>query len=449
MSSPEHHHRKKRAGKACDSCRIKKTKCDGRKPCSRCIADNRICAYSDKRKSKEKAHPPGYVELLETRVELLTRSLEKMVHLSESHLPWLSSLMARARADHSRLSPGEHPDNDLKDDYVPINEVVHHLIAEHGILDNMPVEWDHNAMDLPPEVFSAEEDDCVTSLDHDNPHASGHRRMGRHSRSASDRSGRSTSSSRRGSRNTMNHTPSITEQLNMDGISLAGYSNTSMPPSLFRQDTSPLFARAEMLDRRPSGQFLASHMEMAASSSSSSLASLAARLENHDIGPNSPPGLLSASASASASGMTPTTSLSGQSESTLPSSAVSATPQPTYQPGSLRRHTSLNDHAFRSRPTDHIHKPKTHPHIPTRQDPTGASTGAAAASNPTATSFPNASLMLSPAHSFSVGFQSPEVDDFAAFPFSDDPTYPDIDDTWRGLSSFRPDSTAGTEGSSV
>ncbi|QEO22216.1 hypothetical_protein [Candidozyma auris] len=140
MSSPDHH-RKKRIGKACDSCRIKKTKCDGRKPCSRCIADNRICSFTDKRKNKEKSHPPGYVDLLETRVELLTRSLEKIIHLSEPHLPWLAKLMESARSEHAKLSPVDE-DTDKREGYVPINEVVDHLISEHSLLKNLPVDWE-------------------------------------------------------------------------------------------------------------------------------------------------------------------------------------------------------------------------------------------------------------------------------------------------------------------
>ena len=66
------HVKKKRVGKACDSCRIKKTKCDGKKPCNRCLLDNKICVFTEKRKVKEKIHPPGYIELLETRLDILS-----------------------------------------------------------------------------------------------------------------------------------------------------------------------------------------------------------------------------------------------------------------------------------------------------------------------------------------------------------------------------------------
>ena len=36
---------RKRVCKACDRCRLKKSKCDGSSPCSRCKADNAICVF--------------------------------------------------------------------------------------------------------------------------------------------------------------------------------------------------------------------------------------------------------------------------------------------------------------------------------------------------------------------------------------------------------------------
>ncbi|XXZ98781.1 Fluconazole resistance protein 1 [Meyerozyma guilliermondii] len=132
-SSPEDHDsqshlKKKRVGKACDSCRIKKTKCDGKKPCGRCLADNKICVFSEKRRAKDKSPPSGYVELLETRLDLLTKSLEKMVQLSKNHLPFLKELY------------------DPESDSIPINDVVTYLIKEKGLLASLPVEWEKGAI---------------------------------------------------------------------------------------------------------------------------------------------------------------------------------------------------------------------------------------------------------------------------------------------------------------
>ncbi|PSK38590.1 hypothetical protein C7M61_002524 [Candidozyma pseudohaemuli] len=379
MSSPDHPHRKKRAGKACDSCRIKKTKCDGRKPCLRCIADNRICAYSDKRK-KEKSHPPGYVELLETRVELLTRLLEQIVRLLEPHLPWLSQLMEKAK--HEEM---EHS--------VPINDVVNHLIAEHGILENMPMEWDLD----PHDVLSAEEEDFVTGLDNENPAAVGHKRVS-HSRLALDRSGRSLCS-RRGS-HLHQHPPSITEQFNMDSVSLAGYSpNSNNTPSLFRQDTSPIFSRSEMINR-PTGQILASHE---AASLLLLLALLAAKLESHDIGPTSPGLPLHV--------MTPSTLLLNSSEPTIPFVSSQG----------LRRHASLNSHNTASGNMG-ASDPRARNEIKTQHFPVRQNTSS------------DASLVISP---YAAGLL-PEVDEFSAFPM-DDPPFSDLDDAWR-FTSLKPGS---------
>lgn len=147
-SPDDHHHhtKKKRVGKACDLCRIKKTKCDGKKPCSKCIADNKLCAFTDKKKSKEKTHPTGYIELLETRLDLLTRLLDRIVQLAEPHLPFLQELMEKARAEHAQMLLPESEMSELREsNYVPINEVVSYLISDMGLLDKAPVEWERGA----------------------------------------------------------------------------------------------------------------------------------------------------------------------------------------------------------------------------------------------------------------------------------------------------------------
>ncbi|CUM65153.1 uncharacterized protein PRCAT00002780001 [Priceomyces carsonii] len=125
------HHRKKRVGRACDLCRIKKTKCDGVKPCSRCIQDNKICVFSEKKKQKDKAHPSGYVELLETRLDLLTKSLEKIITMAKPHLDFLCDPQFGV--------------NDSSEG-IAINNVVTYLINEEGLLRNLPVEWEKGAM---------------------------------------------------------------------------------------------------------------------------------------------------------------------------------------------------------------------------------------------------------------------------------------------------------------
>lgn len=155
---PHHHLKKKRVGKACDLCRIKKTKCDGKKPCNRCVLDNKICLFTEKRKQKEKAHPLGYVELLETRLDLLTKSLEKIILLLRAHLPFLDELIEKHNASaawrqaeaatsvgglHAAYSQLRGCPEDL---VVPINDIIGHLISEKGLLSNLPLEWERGAL---------------------------------------------------------------------------------------------------------------------------------------------------------------------------------------------------------------------------------------------------------------------------------------------------------------
>ncbi|ODV84277.1 hypothetical protein CANARDRAFT_24052 [[Candida] arabinofermentans NRRL YB-2248] len=87
--SPEHHSeyhsrqslKKKRVGKACDSCRLKKTKCSGKQPCEKCKVDNKICIYTERKKSKDKVYSYEYVELIEKRLSLVNKSLIKLCEI--------------------------------------------------------------------------------------------------------------------------------------------------------------------------------------------------------------------------------------------------------------------------------------------------------------------------------------------------------------------------------
>ncbi|KXL41965.1 hypothetical protein M433DRAFT_72405 [Acidomyces richmondensis BFW] len=69
---------RKRVCKACDRCRLKKSKCDGAHPCSRCKADNAICVFGERKKSHDKIYPKGYVEMLEQQQSQLVSALQEM-----------------------------------------------------------------------------------------------------------------------------------------------------------------------------------------------------------------------------------------------------------------------------------------------------------------------------------------------------------------------------------
>ncbi|CAK3968027.1 fungal Zn binuclear cluster domain-containing [Lecanosticta acicola] len=68
---------RKRVCKACDRCRLKKSKCDGSSPCSRCKADNAICVFGERKKSHDKVYPKGYVEMLEQQQGQLVSGLQE------------------------------------------------------------------------------------------------------------------------------------------------------------------------------------------------------------------------------------------------------------------------------------------------------------------------------------------------------------------------------------
>ncbi|PSK53944.1 hypothetical protein B9Z65_7750 [Elsinoe australis] len=68
---------RKRVGKACDRCRLKKSKCDGTSPCSRCRADNAICVFGERKKAHDKVYPKGYVEMLEQQQSQLVVGLQE------------------------------------------------------------------------------------------------------------------------------------------------------------------------------------------------------------------------------------------------------------------------------------------------------------------------------------------------------------------------------------
>lgn len=78
---------RKRVCKACDRCRLKKSKCDGATPCSRCRADNSICIFGKRKKTHEKVYPKGYVEKLEQQQVWLVHGLQALYHCSAGNRP--------------------------------------------------------------------------------------------------------------------------------------------------------------------------------------------------------------------------------------------------------------------------------------------------------------------------------------------------------------------------
>ncbi|RAL13098.1 Zn(II)2Cys6 transcription factor domain-containing protein [Aspergillus homomorphus CBS 101889] len=69
---------RKRTTKACDWCRLKKSKCDGSKPCYRCKSKNAICSFTAREKGQKSNYPEGYAEILEKQQAWLVSELQKL-----------------------------------------------------------------------------------------------------------------------------------------------------------------------------------------------------------------------------------------------------------------------------------------------------------------------------------------------------------------------------------
>ncbi|EXK75861.1 hypothetical protein FOQG_19375 [Fusarium oxysporum f. sp. raphani 54005] len=80
--------RDKRVWKACERCRMKKTKCDGEFPCKRCKDDGLVCTAAIRRKMKYKQLPPGYAEVLENTQFAFIATIHKLYSMVVNNQPW-------------------------------------------------------------------------------------------------------------------------------------------------------------------------------------------------------------------------------------------------------------------------------------------------------------------------------------------------------------------------
>ncbi|KAJ5933856.1 hypothetical protein N7454_006185 [Penicillium verhagenii] len=79
---------RKRVCKACDRCRLRKSKCDGAKPCLRCRSDNAICVFGKRKKDDERVYPQGYAEKLEEQQQWLVHGLQELYHRITEDEAW-------------------------------------------------------------------------------------------------------------------------------------------------------------------------------------------------------------------------------------------------------------------------------------------------------------------------------------------------------------------------
>ncbi|KAH6605598.1 c6 transcription factor, partial [Trichoderma cornu-damae] len=80
--------RHKRVWKACERCRMKKTKCDGEFPCKRCKDDGLVCTAGVRKKMEYKQLPRGYAEVLENTQFALIATVHKLYAMVRNHQAW-------------------------------------------------------------------------------------------------------------------------------------------------------------------------------------------------------------------------------------------------------------------------------------------------------------------------------------------------------------------------
>ncbi|KAJ5207811.1 hypothetical protein N7449_002190 [Penicillium cf. viridicatum] len=73
--------KRKHVLKACDRCRVKKTKCDGKQPCNRCSVYNHPCLFRERKATQTKVYSRGFVEMLESHHSLVVKALQKLYKL--------------------------------------------------------------------------------------------------------------------------------------------------------------------------------------------------------------------------------------------------------------------------------------------------------------------------------------------------------------------------------
>ncbi|RDW64133.1 hypothetical protein BP5796_10635 [Coleophoma crateriformis] len=80
--------RHKRVWKACERCRMKKTKCDGESPCKRCKDDGLVCTAGSRKKTEFKQLPRGYAEVLENTQYALIATVQKLYTMIRNGESW-------------------------------------------------------------------------------------------------------------------------------------------------------------------------------------------------------------------------------------------------------------------------------------------------------------------------------------------------------------------------
>ncbi|KAH0368859.1 hypothetical protein KCU65_g3654, partial [Aureobasidium melanogenum] len=90
---------KQRASKACDRCRVKKARCSGGYPCSRCKSSDALSIFGYPKKSKRKEFPEHYVRTLEMQQFKLVAGLQTMYFMLLAANSWPGTQLPESKGN--------------------------------------------------------------------------------------------------------------------------------------------------------------------------------------------------------------------------------------------------------------------------------------------------------------------------------------------------------------
>ncbi|OXV09245.1 hypothetical protein Egran_02991 [Elaphomyces granulatus] len=152
-SKPVHPMQKRRrVTRACDECRRKKIKCDGKQPCTHCTVYSYDCTY-DQPSNRRRNPAPQYIETLETRLhkaEALLKVLAPDISLDDPRFDTLNSekLIRLLRSDKDNLPTAVKPTSGSEADANPEGgeeSLLETMVESSGSLDRDDQgHWDYH-----------------------------------------------------------------------------------------------------------------------------------------------------------------------------------------------------------------------------------------------------------------------------------------------------------------
>ncbi|KAJ1887063.1 hypothetical protein LPJ66_009313, partial [Kickxella alabastrina] len=107
MYSPGLDGKRQRVSRACDRCRRKKVKCDGKRPiCTHCEAINGSCTYLDA--TKKRGPPKGYIDVIENRLHKVEELLCALIMTDSAAARFVLDDLQSSNANESAVVSDAH-----------------------------------------------------------------------------------------------------------------------------------------------------------------------------------------------------------------------------------------------------------------------------------------------------------------------------------------------------